>query len=350
MSEEEQAPGWAAIDHAMAQIYGEQEPLHSASPLPLRLGGNDPLNGISAFRSEWPSPHWHVVTYGFSDLFDKEGSDPDYSGYGFELTMRLTRQPDEEQPSPWAINMLQNLARYVFNSGNVFNSGDHMDANGPIMQDSDTQLTALAFITDSELGEIDTPNGKVAFIQAVGITADELQATQEWNTLGVLSVLAGAHPAYVTDLTRDSILGMPDAAQAIAEGSAREGSSTAFLYVDQLGWESSEVEPGVAIFRLGAKQAEVVAKLLRARLLHGQSLSLVSGGLQIILDSGDVATIERQESGIRLQLDRAGMEEMSTKLGPVAGTIHLSALPDLAIEVMQTHIKDSDGNVVRTIG
>ncbi|WP_020618260.1 suppressor of fused domain protein [Paenibacillus daejeonensis] len=350
MSEEEQAPGWDAIDEAMARIYGDQEPLHYASPLPMMLGGNDPLNGISAYRSEQPSPHWHLVTYGFSDLYEKEGNDPEYSGYGFELTMRLARQPEEDQPPAWAINMLQNMARYVFNSGNVFNSGDHLDANGPIMLDSDTKLTALAFITDPELGEINTPHGKVAFVQAVGITGDELQATQEWNTLGVLRVLAGTYPAYITDLERDSILNLPEAAQAIAEGSAREGSSTAFLYVDQLGWESSGGESDGGKLMLGAKQAAVVAKLLRARLLHGQPLSLVSGGLQVVLDTSDTPAVEQRESGVMFRLDRAGVEELGAKLVPVAGQVSLSALPQVVIEVMQTHIKDSDGNVVRTIG
>jgi len=347
MNEEVEAIGWEAIDAALQPLYGEQEPLHYASALPYMLGGNDPLAGISVYRAEQPSPHWHVVTYGFSDLYDKEGDDPETSGYGFELTMRLTRQPDEEQPPAWAVNMLQNLARYVFGSGNVFSSGHHLDANGPIKLGSDTKLTALAFITDPELGEIETPNGKVAFVQAVGITADELEATQMWNTLGVLRVLGESCPLYMTDLERDSILSRPEAAEAIRAGSAREGSSTGFLYVDQLGWEQGE---GQATLRLGAKQAEVLAKLLEGRLPHGRSLSLISAECRLLLEPGEAPAIRELEGGVCLTLHPAAVDELSARLEPVAGMLRLASWPGIALEVVQTHIKDSEGNVVQTIG
>lgn len=82
---------------------------------------------------------------------------------------------DEEEPPAWALNLLQNLGRYVFSSGHVFASGDHMDANGPIWLGSDTKLTALAYIDDPQLPAVDTPTGRVEFVQMVGITADELE-------------------------------------------------------------------------------------------------------------------------------------------------------------------------------
>ena len=53
------------------------------------LGGQDPLDGLSAYKAESPFPHWHIVTFGFSELYEKESENPDYSGYGFELTFRL---------------------------------------------------------------------------------------------------------------------------------------------------------------------------------------------------------------------------------------------------------------------
>ena len=80
-----------------------------------------------------------------------------------------------------------------------------MDANGPICLDADTQLTALAFTHDPELAEIDTPNGKMEFIQMIGISEDELEAMQTWNTLGVLQAGIRQIPSYITDLTRTSL-------------------------------------------------------------------------------------------------------------------------------------------------
>ena len=61
-----------------------------------------------------------MVTYGFSELYDKESDNLEESGYGFELTFRLAKREDEEEPPAWALNLLQNMGRYVFNSGNVF--------------------------------------------------------------------------------------------------------------------------------------------------------------------------------------------------------------------------------------
>ncbi|KAG1244126.1 hypothetical protein G6F66_015670 [Rhizopus arrhizus] len=49
------------------------------------------------------------------------------------------------------MNLLQNLARYVFGSGNVFEDGHHLNANGPIALETGTRLCHLAFIADPQL-------------------------------------------------------------------------------------------------------------------------------------------------------------------------------------------------------
>ena len=49
-----------------------QEPRHWGTVLPAFLGGNDPLQGISAYVVEEPVRHWLFVTYGFSELDEKE--------------------------------------------------------------------------------------------------------------------------------------------------------------------------------------------------------------------------------------------------------------------------------------
>ena len=117
MTDEASTAGWDAIDTAFNELYGEQEPKHYGTAIPYALGGPDPLDGISAYKVEHPTPHWHFVTYGFSELYDKETNDPEHSGYGFELTFRLTRTEDETEPPAWALNLLQNMGRYVFHSG-----------------------------------------------------------------------------------------------------------------------------------------------------------------------------------------------------------------------------------------
>lgn len=39
------------------------------------------------------------------------------SGYGFELTFRLKREPGETNPPTWPATLMQALARYVFQTG-----------------------------------------------------------------------------------------------------------------------------------------------------------------------------------------------------------------------------------------
>ena len=113
---EEYTQGWDAMDQALEKVYGDQKPAHFGTLIKFRLGGEEPLDGISVFRSDAGQPHWHYVTYGFSDLYgdlddslDVEPEKP--SGYGFELTFRLARSADEQEPPSWPLNFLQNIAR-----------------------------------------------------------------------------------------------------------------------------------------------------------------------------------------------------------------------------------------------
>ena len=39
------------------------------------------------------------------------------SGFGFELTFRLKKEPTETAPPTWPAELMQGLARYVFQSG-----------------------------------------------------------------------------------------------------------------------------------------------------------------------------------------------------------------------------------------
>lgn len=117
--------GWKAIDQALEKVYGDLEPKHFGTIISNMLGGNDPLEGISVYDVKEPIEHWYwyYVTYGFSELYEKESSDLEHRGYGFELTFRLVKTDNELEPPNWSLNLLQNLARYVFNSGNIFRNG-----------------------------------------------------------------------------------------------------------------------------------------------------------------------------------------------------------------------------------
>src|SRR5262245_60213614 len=119
MSEQrdDSSPGWEAIDGALRPLYGDQQPRHYGTVIKWMIGGPDPLDGISAYKR---TDHWHFISYGLTELYSKESEDRNVSGHGFELTFRLRCRPEDENPPVWALNFLQNLGRYVFQTGNVF--------------------------------------------------------------------------------------------------------------------------------------------------------------------------------------------------------------------------------------
>ncbi|WP_339310287.1 suppressor of fused domain protein [Paenibacillus sp. FSL k6-2145] len=354
MTHEDNTAGWDAIDQSMRELYGEQEPKHYGTALPYMLGGPDPLDGISVYEVNTPMPHWHFVTYGFSELYEKEMQDASKSGYGFELTFRLTRTEEETEPPAWALNLLQNVGRYVFNSGNIFQPGDYMDANGPICLESDTLLTALSFIEDPDLPAISTPNGSVQFIQMVGITSRELEMIQSWNARGFLSASFMFMPKYVTDLMRNSYADIPSVIQAVEDGIEQDGSSTAFLFIQQLGWESPRkklLQKAIpAKLQLGAKQAVLVGTILRSRISKGASLSLIGPDTNILFEAGEQPAVLESDRQVTLTVNKQIVEELAKNLRPVEGTFEITSLDHIIIQIVRTEIKDQEGHVIQTIG
>lgn len=202
---EDDAVGWMAIDQELERLYPNQEPKHYAPPIPYMLGGEDPLDGISIYESKTQTDHFHFVTYGFSELYYNEDKlDDEFSKWGFELTFRLKPfEPDNGNPS-WAIIMLQNIARYVFDSGNWFEEFHYMPANGPIRLDTDTDITALLIVADPEIEKKQTPHGEVSFLQIVGITSGEYEHLKENPETAeqLVNKLKENNPLLITDLTR----------------------------------------------------------------------------------------------------------------------------------------------------
>ncbi|MFC9897840.1 suppressor of fused domain protein [Nocardia sp. NPDC127579] len=170
------------------------------------MGGPDPLDGISIFGRAEPIPHWHYISYGMSELYSKDSSDPETSGWGFEFTIRVAMRQGETQPPMWPAGLLQTLGRYVFQTEKWFEAGHTMKASGPIGRD-DSAIVAMTFTIDPELGEIETPHGSVEFLQVVGLTLDEFEAARGGNAASVLQFLANRLPLHVTDIDRGTLIG-----------------------------------------------------------------------------------------------------------------------------------------------
>lgn len=229
-----------------------------------------------------------------------------------------------------------------------------MDANGPICLESDTLLTALSFIEDPDLPVISTPNGSVQFIQMVGVTGRELEMIQSWNARGFLSATSMFMPKYVTDLMRNSYADIPSVIQAVEQGIEQDGSSTAFLFIQQLGWESPRkkwLQKAVpAKLQLGAKQAVLVGTILRSRISKGASLSLIGPDTTILFEAGEAPAVVESDKQITLTVNTQIVEELAQNLRPVEGTFEIALLEHMIVQIIRTEIKDQEGHVIQTIG
>jgi len=347
MSNEEiyETTGFDAIAERLEALYPNQQERHYGTLIKYALGGKDPLDGFSVYKNENGVPHWHYISFGFTELYDKESEDEEVSGWGFEMTFRL-KCGDEEEPPVWPMNLMQNLARYVFNSGNVFDNGHHINCNGPIALEEETKLTALGFRIDPELGEMDTQNGHMKFLQAVGITEDEMYAIMCWNGDHFMEMMEETLPLCVTDLFRASIMEDEAVKAKWKAGVERDGSSTGFLYMDEVEMAFNEK---CGILQLGAGHTETLATMLRARVGKGRELYLQGKDFAISFSYEDKPGLGMEESDFAvIILNDTALEELCEALQPHAGTAYLKSMP-LALDLVPTYIRDSEGNVVQVI-
>ncbi len=206
---EEYAVGWKSIDKALEKIYGEIKPEHYGPLCGLHYmaGGNDPIDGASIYDSLNQKQHKHIISYGMSELYyNEEEVGGEFSKWGFEFTFRLKSYKEDKYQPIWVIQVMNNLARYVFQSGRWFEENQYISANGPIKLNTDTKIVGFVFALDPELGKINTPHGEVSFIQLVGITETELERlkanskTSEVEKL--IHELKRDNPLLITDLNR----------------------------------------------------------------------------------------------------------------------------------------------------
>lgn len=177
--DETYAPGWQAIDDAFEALYPGQQPEHFGTLLTSRaaLGGDEYLDGFSVYSS--PKGYKHLVTYGMTVLYgDEEAFGGEWNGWGYEMTIKLKEK--DTSNCMWAIDMLSNLARYTYKTQRFFQPNQFIRGNGSSLHiGSDSLITALLLVNDTEAQPQMSVYGKTEFIQLVGITEAELQAVME---------------------------------------------------------------------------------------------------------------------------------------------------------------------------
>ena len=117
----------------------------------------------------------------------------------------ITKEETEED-CMWAIDMLSNLARYTNQSQNYFESKQYVKGNGKSLHiGTDSLITALLIVEDTEVKPQYSVYGKTEFMQLVGITESELQAIlADYTNIDKLIELmkADGNLELVTDMKR----------------------------------------------------------------------------------------------------------------------------------------------------
>lgn len=170
--------GWDMITQEAERNYpGQTNPKHYASMIKWRFGGPDPLDGISIYEG---IDYWHFVSYGLSELYDKESENKELSGYGMEFTFKLKKDnyDNEELEIKNVCGLLQQIAKVTFSRGELFKSYEYLYSGQVEGIDSRNQSNLTGFITipDTKLRTLNTPNGKVEFVEFIGVTDAELKA------------------------------------------------------------------------------------------------------------------------------------------------------------------------------
>lgn len=172
------APGWDAITAEVERIYPEQKnPKHYGALIKWRFGGPDPLDGISIYDG---GDYWHFVTYGLSELYEKESENKEWSGYGMEFTFKLKKDnyADEEMEIKCICGLLQQIARITFKNGEIFNPFEYLYTGQTEGIDSRriSNITGFITIPDTNFKTLNTENGRVDFVEFIGATDAELKA------------------------------------------------------------------------------------------------------------------------------------------------------------------------------
>ena len=200
------APGWDAITKLCDKVYPNQEnPKHYGTLISWALGGKDPLEGISIYDG---GDYWHFITYGLSELYEKISDEKEVSGYGMEFTFKLKKDAyeNEENEIKCICGILQAIARITFTKGEVFNSFEYLYTGQTEGIDCNRKSNITGFITvpDDKFHEIDTPNGKVCFVEFIGATDTELRAIQ--NKQVTVKELYAKIGSDITDYNRASVI------------------------------------------------------------------------------------------------------------------------------------------------
>lgn len=292
---------------------------HWPAEVSWEQGGTSPFDDVVGIDVADPVPHWAYVGVGLGDL-------------GFEPTFRLRREASEVEPPEWPVEVLRNLGRYVLGTGNRIKARDWMPLHKPMTWDVPTELTALVFTHDADLGPVDNDGIEVRLVQVVGVTDDELEAIKAWDVDRSLDLWRERNPHLVVDPGRRSLLvSDPELATAMAEGARTEGSGSSAVWLSRLHW-SLDDEGGLRVV-IGLGEVDDVAQAFRRRLPFGRELLVADGQQSVLFQAADAVSVVAGEVRATVGLPPEAVAWLVAALRPLPATLRPAMIPGLTIEL-----------------
>lgn len=175
LSEKMRTRGRDMIYETFDNLY-HKKPFDCLAPMHhWKATGKDPLEVVEMYDA---GDYWHFVSLGLSELYEKVSDDPEISGFGMELTFKLKKDDsigfDEEKEAIY--NNMQIIATAAYIDGMIFKPYEYIYTEQTDGIDYNHKSNLVGFITipDPSVAPMMTPNGKVEFIELIGVTKEEM--------------------------------------------------------------------------------------------------------------------------------------------------------------------------------
>ncbi len=277
-------------------------------------------------------PHWHLLTEGLARKGSGSGetaSPGDEKGY--ELSVRVQKEKEELAAPAWAVALLATLISRA-NAGQLSaDTNQVMVFAQGVAPGTDSELFGVVFTPDPEAPAIITPHDKVTLLLAVPVTRDETRAVREWSPSGLVDVLARVDPLLITLLDRPSLVQSPRARVLIEQRMEKEGSSLSAMTAST----SQASKTGELVtWKLSVDGVDTLCSLLKGRIGHQRSFSVVSGASRVEVVNGDPAVAEFQKKQLTLRLTLVAARQMRSLLKARPGNYTFEQLPNFTLVVV----------------
>ena len=263
-------------------------------------------------------PHWHLLTEGLA-------------GKGYELSVRVQKEKEELAAPAWAAALLATLISRA-NAGQLYaDTNQVMVLAQGVAPGTDSELFGVVFTADPEAPAIITPHDKVTLLLAVPVTRDETRAVREWSPTGLVEVLAKVDPLLITLLDRPSLVQSPRARVLIEQRMEKEGSSLSTMTAST----SQASKTGELVtWKLSVDGVDTLCSLLKGRIGHQRSFSVVSGASRVEVVNGDPSVAEFQKKQLTLRLTLVAARQVRSLLKARPGNYTFEQLPNFTLVVV----------------